>query len=133
MLTTLTYLSAIGGVVALIYAVILAVRINKMDSGTKKMKEIAQSINEGAKAFLFSEYKILVIFVATVFVVISVCGIITKSDVLNLQTALAFLIGAILSTFSLVTVDMSVATKANVRVANAAKEKGMNSCIIYCF
>ena len=38
MLTTLTYLSAIGGVVALIYAVILAVRINKMDSGTKKMK-----------------------------------------------------------------------------------------------
>lgn len=59
MLTTLTYLSAIGGVVALIYAVILAVRINKMDSGTKKMKEIAQSINEGAKAFLFRNTKFL--------------------------------------------------------------------------
>lgn len=54
MLTTLTYLSAVGGIVALIYAIILAVRINKMDSGTKRMKEIAQSINEGAKAFLFS-------------------------------------------------------------------------------
>lgn len=132
MLTTLTYLSAIGGVVALIYAVILAVRINKMDFGTKKMKEIAQSINEGAKAFLFSEYKILVIFVATVFVVISVCGIITKSDVLNYRTALAFLIGAILSTLAGYC-GMSVATKANVRTANAAKEKGMNSALSTAF
>lgn len=132
MLTTLTYLSAIGGVVALIYAVILAVRINKMDSGTKKMKEIAQSINEGAKAFLFSEYKILVIFVATVFVVISVCGIITKSDVLNYRTALAFLIGAILSTLAGYC-GMSVATKANVRTANAAKKKGMNSALSTAF
>lgn len=132
MFTTLTYLSAIGGVVALIYAVILAVRINKMDSGTKKMKEIAQSINEGAKAFLFSEYKILVIFVATVFVVISVCGIITKSDVLNYRTALAFLIGAILSTLAGYC-GMSVATKANVRTANAAKEKGMNSALSTAF
>lgn len=132
MFTTLTYLSAIGGIVALIYAVILAVRINKMDSGTKKMKEIAQSINEGAKAFLFSEYKILVIFVATVFVVISVCGIITKSDVLNYRTALAFLIGAILSTLAGYC-GMSVATKANVRTANAAKEKGMNSALSTAF
>lgn len=132
MLTTLTYLSAIGGIVALIYAVILAVRINKMDSGTKKMKEIAQFINEGAKAFLFSEYKILVIFVATVFVVISVCGIITKSDVLNYRTALAFLIGAILSTLAGYC-GMSVATKANVRTANAAKEKGMNSALSTAF
>ena len=132
MLSTLTYLSAIGGVVALIYAIILAVRINKMDSGTKRMKEIAQSINEGAKAFLFSEYKILVIFVATVFVVISVCGIITKSDVLNYRTALAFLIGAILSTLAGYC-GMSVATKANVRTANAAKEKGMNSALSTAF
>jgi len=132
MLSTLTYLSAIGGVVALIYAIILAVRINKMDSGTKRMKEIAQSINEGAKAFLFSEYKILVIFVATVFIVISVCGIITKSDVLNYRTALAFLIGAILSTLAGYC-GMSVATKANVRTANAAKEKGMNSALSTAF
>jgi len=132
MLTTLTYLSAVGGIVALIYAIILAVRINKMDSGTKRMKEIAQSINEGAKAFLFSEYKILVIFVATVFIVISVCGIITKSDVLNYRTALAFLIGAILSTLAGYC-GMSVATKANVRTANAAKEKGMNSALSTAF
>lgn len=132
MLTTLTYLSAVGGIVALIYAIILAVRINKMDSGTKRMKEIAQSINEGAKAFLFSEYKILVIFVATVFIVISVCGIITKSDVLNYRTALAFLIGAILSTLAGYC-GMSVATKANVRTANAAKEKGMNSALSAAF
>ena len=44
MLTTLTYLSAVGGIVALIYAIILAVRINKMDSGTKRMKEIGEFV-----------------------------------------------------------------------------------------
>ena len=81
---------------------------------------------------MFSEYKILVIFVATVFVVISVCGIITKSDVLNYRTALAFLIGAILSTLAGYC-GMSVATKANVRTANAAKEKGMNSALSTAF
>ena len=64
--TIITYLAAGGGVIALIYAIILALRINKKDAGTERMKEIAASINEGAKAFLFSEYKILVVFVAVV-------------------------------------------------------------------
>ena len=70
--TIITYLAAGGGVIALIYAIILALRINKKDAGTKRMKEIAASINEGAKAFLFSEYKILVVFVAVVVFVVFV-------------------------------------------------------------
>ncbi|MCH5202436.1 MAG: sodium/proton-translocating pyrophosphatase, partial [Oscillospiraceae bacterium] len=81
--TILTYASAGGGVLALIYAVILALKINKKDAGTERMKEIAASINEGAKAFLFSEYKILIIFVAVIFAIITAIGFITGNSALN--------------------------------------------------
>ena len=45
-----------AGIIALIYAVILAVTVSKKDAGTDRMKEIAHAIASGAKAFLFSEY-----------------------------------------------------------------------------
>ena len=130
--TIITYLAAGGGVIALIYAIILALRINKKDAGTERMKEIAASINEGAKAFLFSEYKILVVFVAVVFAVITVVGIVTGNDTLNWKTALAFLCGAVLSTIAGYC-GMSVATKANVRTANAARKKGLNGALSVAF
>ena len=130
--TIITYLAACGGVIALIYAIILALRINKKDAGTKRMKEIAASINEGAKAFLFSEYKILVVFVAVVFAVITTVGIVTGNDTLNWKTALAFLFGALLSTVAGYC-GMSVATKANVRTANAARTKGLNGALSVAF
>ena len=130
--TIITYLAAFGGVIALIYAIILALRINKKDAGTKRMKEIAASINEGAKAFLFSEYKILVVFVAVVFAVITTVGIVTGNDTLNWKTALAFLFGALLSTVAGYC-GMSVATKANVRTANAARTKGLNGALSVAF
>ena len=47
--------------------------INKSDAGNEKMKEISGAIAEGAKAFLFSEYKILIVFVAVLFVVLGRC------------------------------------------------------------
>ena len=130
--TIITYLAAGGGVIALIYAIILALRINKKDAGTERMKEIAASINEGAKAFLFSEYKILVVFVAVVFAVITIVGIVTGNDTLNWKTALAFLCGAVLSTIAGYC-GMSVATKANVRTANAARNKGLNGALSVAF
>ena len=130
--TIITYLAAVGGVIALIYAVILALRISKKDSGTERMKEIASSINEGAKAFLFSEYKILIVFVAVIFAIITAVGIVTGNDTLNWKTALAFLCGAVLSTIAGYC-GMSVATKANVRTANAARKKGLNGALSVAF
>lgn len=130
--TIITYLAAVGGVIALIYAVILALRISKKDSGTERMKEIASSINEGAKAFLFSEYKILIVFVAVIFAIITAVGIVTGNDTLNWKTALAFLCGAVLSTVAGYC-GMSVATKANVRTANAARKKGLNGALSVAF
>ena len=88
------------------------------------MKEIAGAIAEGARAFLMAEYKILVIFVVVLFVLIGF-GI-------SWVTAVCFVIGALFSTVAGYC-GMTVATKANVRTANAAKESGMNKALSIAF
>ena len=57
----LIYLAPIAGVIAVLFAIYKTVMINKSEEKKKKMKEISGSIAEGAKAFLFAEYKILII------------------------------------------------------------------------
>lgn len=118
------YFALIAGVIAVIFAVFKARKINKYDAGNEKMKEIADAIAEGAKAFLFAEYKILIIFVVILFIVLGV-GI-------DWLTAVCFLAGTVLSTLAGYA-GMNVATKANVRTANAAKEKGMNKALSIAF
>lgn len=83
----LIYLAPIAGLIALLFAIYTANYISKKDAGTDKMKEIAQAIATGARAFLFSEYKILIVFAIILFAVIAL--------VINLQTALCFVIGAL--------------------------------------
>ena len=51
------------GVLGLLFAAYLAAKVSRQEPGTDRMKEISSAISEGARAFLFSEYKILVIFV----------------------------------------------------------------------
>ena len=60
---------ALAGV-ALLFSLIKTVRVTKADPGTERMREIARSIQQGAKAFLFAEYKILVFFVFVLFILI---------------------------------------------------------------
>ena len=57
-------------VLALLFAAWQTSAVSKADAGTERMKEIAGNISDGARAFLFAEYKILVIFVAVLFVLI---------------------------------------------------------------
>ena len=109
-------------VLALVFAFLLAAKVGKEDEGTDKMKEIALAIREGAQAFLSAEYKILIVFAAVLFVAIGL-GI-------NWITAVCFLVGAAFSTLAGY-FGMNVATKANVRTANAARVGGMNKSIIY--
>ena len=123
-MNNLIYLAPIAGVIAVIFAFIKTGIINKSDAGNDRMKEIAGAIAEGAKAFLFAEYKILIIFVAVLFLILGF-GI-------NWLTAVCFIIGAVLSTLAGY-VGMTVATKANVRTANAAKESGMNKALSIAF
>ena len=118
------YLVPIAAVIALLFAAYLAGKVGKQDAGTDRMKEIAGAIAEGARAFLMAEYKILVIFVVVLFVLIGF-GI-------SWVTAVCFVIGALFSTVAGYC-GMTVATKANVRTANAAKESGMNKALSIAF
>ena len=112
-------------VAALLFACVLAARVNRQSAGTKKMKEIASAISEGAQAFLTAEYKILIFFVAILFVLIGV-------GVGSWITAICFVVGALFSTLAGY-FGLTVATRANVRTANAAKEKGINQALSIAF
>ena len=112
------------GVVALLFAATLSRKVSAQDAGNDRMKEIADFIHEGAQAFLMAEYKILVVFVAVMFVGIGF-GI-------SWITAITFLLGAAFSTIAGY-FGMNVATKANVRTAAAAKDSGMNKALSIAF
>ncbi len=120
----LIWLAPAFAVVALVFALIKTWRVTKADPGTERMREIADSISQGAKAFLFAEYKILVFFVFVLFILIG-CFI-------NPATAVCFLIGALFSVIAGY-LGMFVATKANVRTANAARTGGMNKALSVAF
>ena len=120
----LIWLAPVLAVIALIFAGIKTAKVSKADPGTERMKEIAGSIAEGARAFLFAEYKILVIFVIVLFLLIGIF--------ISWMTAVCFLVGAIFSVAAGY-VGMNVATKANVRTANAARTSGMNRALSVAF
>lgn len=119
------YLVPVAAVIALIFAAYLARKVGRQSAGTERMKEIAAAIAEGARAFLTAEYKILIIFVAVLFVLIGI-------GIGNWVTAICFVVGALFSTVAGYC-GMTVATKANVRTANAAKESGMNKALSIAF
>ena len=121
----LVYLAPIMAIVALLFAVYKIVFVSKADPGTDRMKEISGAINDGARAFLFAEYRILAIFIVVLFVLI---GLGLKSWI----TAVCFLCGAIFSILAGY-IGMNVATKANVRTANAARLSGMNKALSIAF
>ncbi|ABW18522.1 sodium-translocating pyrophosphatase [Alkaliphilus oremlandii] len=117
-------LAPVAGVIALVFSFILVGRINKVAPGNERMKEIASYIHEGSMAFLTREYKTLLIFVVVLFGVIAI-GI-------DWPTAISFLVGALFSALAGF-IGMQVATKANVRTANGAKEGGMNKALSVAF
>ena len=119
------YLVPVAAVIALLFAAYLAAKVSRQDAGTERMKEISGAIADGARAFLTAEYKILIVFVVVLFVLIGL-------GVGNWVTAVCFVVGALFSTIAGYC-GMTVATKANVRTANAAKESGMNKALSIAF
>ncbi len=101
-----------AGALALLFAVYLAERVNKADPGNEKMVEISGHIHEGAMAFLKKQYSALAIFVLAVFLILGFF--------IDWSTAICFLVGGISSALAGF-IGMTVATKANVRTANAAR------------
>lgn len=98
---------------AVAYAIFNYFSVKKLSEGTEKMGEIAGAIRIGANAFIRYEYKIVAIIGSVIAVLVFI--------VISWQAAIAFIIGAVMSALA-GWVGMKIATYANVRVANRARE-----------
>ncbi len=114
-----------AAIIALVFAYGLSSWIGKVDEGNDRMREIAGYIREGAMAFLTREYKTMVIVIVALFILIGV-------GLHNWITAVLYLVGALLSVLAGYC-GMSVATKGNVRTAQAAHEGGMSKALKVAF
>ncbi len=108
------------GVLALLFTWWKTKEINNAPEGDARMAKIAKSIQEGAMAFLKAEYRILLWFVVGVAALLYWSGSTNDPDS-NGMIAVAFVVGAICSALAGY-LGMKVATKANVRTANAAQD-----------
>lgn len=106
------------GVLGLLYTLVKFNWVSRQDAGTDRMKEISTYIAEGAMAFLKAEYKILTYFVVIVALLLGVMGYSDHNS--HWSIAIAFILGAFFSALAGF-IGMKVATKANVRTAQAAR------------
>ena len=113
MTTQVAWMAPVCALIGICVAAYLGSWVLKQDPGADKMNSISLKIQQGAKAFLMSEYKLLVIFMVVVGVVMAVA--------LSPLTALAFVTGGVMSAAAGY-VGMHVATRANTRTAHAAEE-----------
>lgn len=108
----------IFGVVALLYTFLQSNWVSKQNAGNEKMKMISGHIADGAMAFLKAEYKILTYFVVVVAILLAVMGSSNANS--HWSIGIAFAVGAVFSA-SAGFIGMKIATKANVRTAEAAR------------
>ncbi|UTT65621.1 sodium-translocating pyrophosphatase [Janibacter sp. CX7] len=112
---------AVIGVVALVLGVVLRRQVVAADAGTPRMQEIAGAVEEGAHAYLRRQFRTLVVFVALVFVLL----LFLPADSAGVRWGRSgfFVLGAAFSA-AIGYLGMSLAVKANVRVAEAARSTG---------
>ena len=118
-------IASVCALIALIVAFALTKWIGSVEEGTDRMQEIAGYIREGAMAFLKREYKTMVIVIVVLFLLIGF-------GLQNWVTAGLYVLGAALSVLAGY-FGMNVATKGNVRTANAARESGMSKALKVAF
>ncbi len=111
------YLVILVAVAGLFFSLIKSSWIAKQDPGNDLMRKIAGYIADGALAFLKAEYRVLSIFVVVVAIII---GVLAEEETSHWTIAIAFIIGACLSALAGF-LGMRIATKSNVRTANAAR------------
>jgi K(+)-stimulated pyrophosphate-energized sodium pump len=114
----LIYLVPVFGLIGLIYTLVKFNWVSKQDAGTDRMKEISNYIAEGAMAFLKAEWKILGYFVVIVGILLALMA--STNPHSHWSIAVAFVVGAVFSATAGY-IGMKVATKANVRTAQAAR------------
>jgi K(+)-stimulated pyrophosphate-energized sodium pump len=106
------------GIIGLLYTLVKFNWVSKQNAGNARMMEIATYIQEGAMAFLRAEYKILSYFVIIACLLLGFMGYSNPNS--HWSIAVAFVLGAFLSALAGY-IGMRVATKANVRTAEAAR------------
>ena len=114
----LIYVIPAMGIVGLLYTFVKFAWVSKQDAGNERMKEISTYIAEGAMAFLKAEYKILAYFVIIGALLLGAMGFTNENS--HWSIAGAFILGAFFSALAGF-IGMKVATKANVRTAQAAR------------
>ena len=115
----LLILVIVAALLALGYAAFNFIGVKNLDEGTDRMKEIAAAIRVGANAFITYEYKIIAVVV--VIIAIAFAAIFTvQYGEFSWEPSVCFMIGVIMSA-SAGWVGMKIATYANVRVSNTAR------------
>ena len=121
----MSYIAPVAAALGLLVAFGLASWIKKEDEGTDRMREIAGYIREGAMAFLTREYRTMIFVVAVLFLALGL-------GLNSWTTAILYLVGACLSVLAGY-FGMNVATRGNVRTANAAMNSGMPKALKIAF
>ncbi len=127
-----SYFAVVFGIFGLIVAWKIYEKVDEQSDGSEKMKEIAESIHEGAMVFLSREYKILGYFVGGVFILLMIVISSQKGFWIGFWTSVSYAIGAgcsMLAGFF----GMNAATTANVRTAQAASDGGKAKALNIAF
>src|SRR4051794_7102190 len=119
--TDLTYVVVVAVIAVLSLAAALTFRrqVLAADDGTARMQEIGRAVQEGASAYLARQFKTLSVFVVVVLLLLLLLPADTSS--IRIGRSVAFVVGALFSA-SIGYLGMSLAVRANVRVAAAARE-----------
>ncbi len=119
--TNILWFVMFSAVVALVYGMYLAWKVLRAPQGSQEMIDVSKAIQEGSAAYLSRQFKVMGIFIALISLILyfGYLNVYAGNVKLALGVAVAFVLGAVASAGAGY-VGMSVAVRANVRVANAA-------------
>ena len=115
------WIGFVGAVLALLFAMIQRKKVMSYSEGNATMQKIAQSIREGANAYLKHQYTTVAKVFVVVFVILAIIAFASGGEMLSKFTPFAFLTGGIWSMLAGL-IGMKIATNSNARTAQAASE-----------
>ncbi len=126
----IVYLILLTSLVALGFAAVFAKEVLAAGQGTPKMIEIAKAVQEGAAAYLNRQFKTLAVFAGLVFLLLFLLP--ADTTAVRVGRPIFFLVGALFSAL-VGFIGMTLATRTNLRVANAANESGTKRALRLAF
>jgi K(+)-stimulated pyrophosphate-energized sodium pump len=126
----IVYAILLTSLIALGFAAVFAREVLAAGQGTPKMIEIAKAVQEGAAAYLSRQFKTLAVFAVLVFLLLFLLP--ADSSAVRVGRPIFFLVGALFSAL-VGFIGMTLATRTNLRVANAANESGTKKALRLAF